>query len=115
MILTVLVALSTLGFAFWIAGYLLEWRGVAVIGATMILGGGAMVAINGLEYKTGETSTVTETNTTTIENDTVVIPEETQVKHQYEQVSTPARLPLGGLIMVAAALMFVRSIYPGDT
>jgi hypothetical protein len=95
MILSVFVAVSAIGFVLFAGGYLLDYTGIAAIGATIFLGVGAGVVLGGLEYQTGEVRTETSTN-------------ETVVEHQYTSVETPTRLPMGILLMLVAGLGYVR-------
>lgn len=87
MILTVAVFLSTLGFVAWIVGTLFDYHGVAFIGATLVLGVGAMITVGGLEHQSGEIQTDTTSN-------------ETEVTYQYQEVDTMATFPLGFLVML---------------
>ena len=95
MILPVFVAVSALGLGLWVLGYLLDYTGIAVIGAAVFLGAGASVVLGGLEYQTGEVHTETSAN-------------ETVVEQQYESVNTPTQLPLGILTMLTGSLLVVR-------
>jgi hypothetical protein len=89
--------IAALGLALFILGAVRDYKGVATIGAIMVVGVGAIVTTSGLEYQTG-----------------VVVMNETANKtvrdFQYGQTSTPRNLPLGGLIMAAGGVLVLRAL-----
>lgn len=97
MILSVAAALVTLGFLGWILGTIFGYHGIAVIGATIVVGAGAMAMSDGLAYKNGEVET-------TVNNSTV------ETTNQYEQLDTPTHLPLASLITLLGGVMLLRSL-----
>lgn len=104
MILTAAGLLTLLGFVAFIVGYLLDMRGVAVIGGVLVVGVGVMVVSTGLEYRSGETREVVDgTNATNATN----------VEFQYSAVDLPTRLPLGFMIMLLGSVFVLRGLDPG--
>lgn len=97
MILSVAAALVSLGFIGWILGSIFNYHGIAVIGATIIVGAGAMAMTDGLAYKTGEVEE-------TVDNSTV------KTTNQYQQLDTPTNLPLASLITLLGGVMLLRSL-----
>lgn len=98
MLLTATAALFFLGLATWLAGAYFSYTGVAVLGAAIIVGVGAGIAIDGLEVVSGETRTVNDTtNTTTIEEQT-------------EPIAFFDNFPLGTLVVLVGALLFVQPL-----
>ena len=125
MIITVAAATLSLGFIGWILGTIFNYPSVAVIGAVIIVGVGAMAMSNGLEYKTGEiemesgntTSNSTiehgEVNNTTVqtgENQTETVNSTVTTINQYEELDTPTNLPLGALITLLGGVLVLRSL-----
>jgi len=96
-----------LGFGTWVAGIALDFGGIATIGATLVIGVGAMFTATGLEYKVGETTQNQLVNNSTT-NDTAIIA--TQTDAQYRSVNLPQRLPLGVLVIVLGGVGVLRSI-----
>lgn len=99
MILPVAVFLSTLGFAAWIIGAVIDDPGLAVIGGVLVVGVGAMITTGSLEYRSGETETNVSAN-------------ETQISYEYASADTPERLPLGALVMLLGALFTFHGLNP---
>jgi hypothetical protein len=81
----------------WIVGSVFDYMGIAIIGATVILGTGAIVASSGLEYKTGETRIEESTNKTVVSN-------------EYSSIDTPRQLSLGGLWMLFGGLLAIQKL-----
>ena len=97
MILQTASILTTLGFATWLIGLLLEYRGVAVIGATIIVGIGAVVIDDGLQERAGEVERTTANNTT-------------EIDYQYREVETPMNLNLGTIITLLGGVLALHGI-----
>lgn len=97
MLYTLAGFLTLLGFGMWIVGSVNEFVGIAMIGAAIVIGTGAMVADTGLEYKTGETQ-ISESNNTTV------------VQHDYQSINTPQQLSLGGLWMLFGGLLAIHQL-----
>lgn len=89
--------LTLLGFVMWIVGSVFEYVGIAMIGAAVIIGTGAMVTESGLEYQTGETR-IEESNNTTV------------VEAEYDSIDTPTQLSLGGLWMLFGGLLAIHRL-----
>lgn len=108
MILKTAAFLTALGFAAWILGTVFQYRGIAVIGGTIVVGVGAMVTGGSLEYRSGEhlDKTYTKTNNETVNNETVV-------DYRYSTVPLPQRLPLGVLWMLLGGLLTLHGINTG--
>jgi hypothetical protein len=68
---------------------------VAVIGAVLIVGVGAMFTTQGLSYADGKTVETVDTNTTRHITD-------------YERVDLPTRLPFGFLVMLVGSVLALR-------
>lgn len=97
MILTVAAFLSALGLVTWVIGFYLRFTGMAVIGAVLLLGVGAMVMIDGLEHEAGEIET--EDADGTVERQTM-----------YDPVETGQSFPLGALLTILAGVLVMRSL-----
>jgi len=81
----------------WLIGLLFEYRGIAVIGATIIVGVGAVVAEDGLQHQTG-------TVEHTVDSDT------TEIERQYAEVETPLNLNLGTLIILIGGVLALHGL-----
>lgn len=92
--------ITGLGLVLWIVGSVLDYVGIAVIGAALVLGTGAMVTDTGIEYKTGETHI----------NETA---DETTIQYDFSETNTPQQLSLGGLWMLVGGLLMIQKL--GDT
>lgn len=98
MILTVAASLTTFGFLAWVLGTVFDYHGVGVIGATIVVGVGAMLLMGaGLETKTGEIET------TNADNDTVT-------ENQYQTIDTPTNFSLGTLTMLLGGTLALRAL-----
>lgn len=97
MIWTLAGFVTLLGLVMWIVGTVRGYLGIAVIGAVLVLGTGAIVANSGLEYRTGETRIQETANRTVVSN-------------QYRTIATPQQLSLGGLWMLFGALLAIHSL-----
>ncbi len=89
--------LTTLGLVMWIVGSVSDYLGIAMIGAALVIGTGAMVTETGLEYQTGETRINESDNTTVVEKN-------------YENINTPQQLSLGGLWMLFGGLLAIHQL-----
>lgn len=92
--------ITGLGLVLWIVGSVLDYVGIAMIGAVLILGTGAIVADSGIEYKIGETR-INETADTT------------EIQYDFSEQNTPEQLSLGGLWMLAGGLLMLQKL--GET
>ncbi len=81
----------------WIVGSVSDYLGIAMIGAALVIGTGAMVTETGLEYQTGETRINESDNTTVVEKN-------------YENINTPQQLSLGGLWMLFGGLLAIHQL-----
>lgn len=97
MILSVAAFLTALGFFGWIAGTVFEYQGIAFIGATIVLGVGAMMMVDGLETKTGQVETNVSAN-------------QTEIEHTYTPVDTLSTFPLGALVTLFGGVTGMRSL-----
>lgn len=97
MLWTIAGFVTLLGFGMWIVGSVYDYVGVAMIGAVIIIGTGAMVTDSGLEYSTGETQVQESDNRTVIET-------------QYESIDPPQQLSLGGLWMLFGGLLAIQKL-----
>jgi hypothetical protein len=97
MILTTAAFLTFVGLGVFVLGAVFGQREVAVIGATLVLGVGAMTTLGGLEVRSGDRVVETSNNTTVTE-------------FQYRQVETPTRLPLGALMMLLGSTLAIRGV-----
>lgn len=107
MTLTLLPAsvLVLFGFALFVVGNLAGYTAVATIGGVIVVGVGATVTTQGgLDYRAGETRTITNESA----NTTVV-----DVDPEYQPVQTPTHLPLGFLIMLGGALLSIQPLGDG--
>jgi len=73
MLLVPAVILTLLGFVVWGAGILLDFSGIAVIGAVVAVAVGAMILSDGLEQRDGKIERQIDNNTTAIEPQTTPV------------------------------------------
>lgn len=99
MILTTAAFFSALGLAVWLLGELRDYRGIAVIGAILLIGVGSAAMIGGLEVQTGEIAT--ELNNSTVETE-----------HQYSPIGTTTSFPTGMVLTLLGGAMALRSLDP---
>lgn len=97
MLWTIAGFVTLLGFGMWIVGSVFDYVGVAMIGAVIIIGAGAMVTDSGLEYSTGETQIQESDNRTVVEEN-------------YQSIETPQQLSLGGLWMLFGGLLAIQKL-----
>lgn len=97
MLLVTASLLSVFGFLTWIAGSVLDYHGVAAVGAVVIVGVGAAAMTDGIQRHAGAVETNVSAN-------------ETQISHEYEPIDTPNQFPLGVIVMLVGSLMAFRSL-----
>jgi len=66
MLLTPALAISALGLLIWAVGLRMGFKGIAVIGAVLVVGVGATVLTTGLQHEAGKTEEQINSSTTTI-------------------------------------------------
>jgi hypothetical protein len=114
MLLPVAGFLMLLGFGTWVVGVVFEYAGIAVIGATVILGVGAMFTATGLEYRAGQVDDH-EVQQHHASNDTELAVNQTESRDVYKAVALPTRLPLGLLVMILGGTGVLRALeFAGD-
>jgi hypothetical protein len=102
MILQTAALLLALGVGVFVLGAALGFKEVAVIGAVIVVGVGAIVGVSGLQYRDGtETTAVTNSTTNTTVETTEFV---------YERTDTPTHLPLGTLVMLLGGLLTLRGL-----
>jgi hypothetical protein len=105
------VALSTLGFAVFVLGNILDYTGVAAVGAVVVIAVGGAVALTDLETATGET---VEREYTTVNNETVVASTTSTTTYQtvapLREFGDAGPLSLGALQMLVGGLLFARRL-----
>jgi len=89
--------LSAIGFVAFVIGNVLDWTGVAVIGAVLVLGVGAAVTTQGLSYPAGERVEQISNNTT-------------ERVTTYQQADFPQRLSVGFIVMLLGGTMVIRQL-----
>lgn len=98
MLLASATILTGTGFAMWIAGAVLDYPGVGVLGALLVLGVGVTVMDDGgLDVKTGEVQNVTDNGNVT------------DVEYQYSEVGLPGNLELGFILVLLSTLLLAHS------
>lgn len=97
MLLVTASLLSVLGFLTWIAGSVLDYHGVASVGAVVIVGVGAAAMTDGIERQVGAVETNVSAN-------------ETRISNEYEPIDTPSQFPLGVIVLLLGSLMAFRSL-----
>jgi hypothetical protein len=90
--------LMGVGFVSFLVGAVFQYQSVAVIGAVLILGVGAIVTVSGVEYRSGQIDKPGPDNSTVTE-------------FTYDRTDTPTNLPLGTLIMLLGGVLSLRGIY----
>jgi len=66
MLLIPALAITALGLLIWVAGLQMGYKGIAVIGAVLVVGVGATVLTGGLQREAGTTEEQINNSTTTI-------------------------------------------------
>jgi len=89
--------LCALGFTSWALGTVFQYRGIAVLGAVLIVGVGASAAVDGLQHQVGKTQEQVAYDTT-------------DVSYQYDDIQTPDHFPLGPVIMLLGSVALFQSI-----
>lgn len=111
MLLTTAAFLMLLGLGTWVLGVLFDFAGIAVIGATIVIGVGATFTATGLNVPTGET---TENNLTVVNNsttnDTEMVINDSETRQTTTPVDLPTRLPLGLLVILLGGVAGLRGI-----
>jgi hypothetical protein len=97
MLATTAALLMGVGFVAFVLGAVFQYQGVAVIGAVLILGVGAVVTVSGVEHRSGEVVTTQPDNSTVHD-------------FQYERTETPQNLSLGTLLMLLGGVLALRSL-----
>lgn len=97
MILTTAAFLSILGFIAWGLGHVFEYRGIAALGAALVLGVGAAAMVGGLEVQDGEERIDDGTGTVTVEN-------------TYDPVGVTTSFPLGVVVTLLGGVMTLRAV-----
>lgn len=113
MLLPTVLFLLGLGGAAWLVGIVFSYRGIAVIGATLVLVAGSAIALTGLQVQTGAVKKISYDQ---INNSTV--PTTEKVSYQYERVNVAAifgvgilgSLGLGGLIMILGGVLMSQAL-----
>lgn len=97
MILSYFAVMTALGFAGFVLGRVFQYQGVMVIGAVLIVGAGALVTTDGLQYKSGVEVTNKTANTT--------------VKaFKYQTAPQPTNLPVGAVLMLLGGALTLRGL-----
>lgn len=110
MFLSSFAVLLTAGFGLWLLGHTFDFKGVAVIGAVLVIAVGGAVTLTDLSVRTGET---VDKEYTTVDGNTVV--DNTSTSYQYEPVAPSEQFgglgtfSIGALVMIVGALL-IRSI-----
>lgn len=100
MLLIAAAFLTALGFTAWITGTMLDYHGLGMVGAAILVGVGAMTMVDGLETKTGQVETQVSSN-------------QTEIAHTYEPVDTLATFPLGVMVTLVGGIAGIRSLEGG--
>lgn len=96
MILATAAPIFIAGLVCWLAGIAMDQPEIAVIGGVLIVGVGAAIMTDGLEYRDGRIEEVDGSTTT--------------VEPQYSTVPLPQNLPLGVLVTLLGGIMTITSI-----
>jgi hypothetical protein len=112
MLLIPFFVLTTLGLGLWLLGHFFGFTGVASIGAVLVIAIGGAVVATGLSVRTGETVTKTYAN-----ESGSIVNNETTVSYSYDKTSLLTEfggeagpLSMGGLQMLAGALLMVQHL-----
>ncbi|WP_049970769.1 hypothetical protein [Haladaptatus cibarius] len=113
MLFNVVAGLVVLGLAVWLIGQLLRYKGVAMIGAAIIIIAGSAIALTGVEIRTGETRSYSysEFNGTAVrDNATVSYDYQTRTLAQILNIGVLGSLGLGGLVMLLGAVLMSQTL-----
>lgn len=100
MILSTAVFLTGLGVVVWALAEVFSYRGIAVLGAVLVVGVGTAVMVGGLEYQAGETQIETDGGNTT------------EIEYEYQEIGTTSSFPTGMILTLLGGTMMLRSIDP---
>jgi hypothetical protein len=110
-LLTPFALLTAFGLGLFLLGSILDYTGIAAVGAVVVIAVGGGVAVTGLNTVTGET---VDRQYTTVNNQTVV---DSTTSTQTTETVAPLRefgdsgpLSLGGLQMAVGGLLFARRL-----
>lgn len=113
MLFRVVAGLLVLGLSTWVVGQNFRYKGVAMIGATIVLVAGSAVALTGVEVRTGETRTYTYTDvngSTVRDNATVRYDYTTRTLAELLNIGVLGSLGLGGLLMLLGAVLMSQTL-----
>lgn len=99
MLLIPATVLTGLGLVVWLVGIFGEYKGLAALGAVLVVGVGGMVLTDGLQQEAG--SIEREVNNTTVET----IP-------QHEPIDLLPQTPTGAVWMLIGGVMLLQGINP---
>jgi hypothetical protein len=113
MLFKVVAGLVGLGLAVWLIGQTFRYKGVAVIGAAVVIIAGSAIALTGVEIRTGETRTYaySEFNGTAVrDNATVKYSYQTTTLAEILNIGVLGSLGLGGLLMLLGAVLMSQTL-----
>lgn len=99
MLLIPATVLTGLGLAVWLVGIVGNYKGLAALGAVLVVGVGGMVLTGGLQQEAG--SIERQVNSTTTEK----IP-------QYEPIDLLPQTPTGAVWMLIGGVMLLQGLNP---
>lgn len=113
MIWYIIAVLAAFGLTIWLIGELLDYTGVSVIGGTILIIAGSLVALTGLEIRTGEVRAYEYgvVNNTTVRTDaSVSYSYQTTALAQLMNLGALGSLGFGGLIMLLGTVLISHSL-----
>lgn len=110
MILLTALALTAVGFAAWIVGSVFGYTEVAVIGAAIILGVGAVILTAGLEIRTGQIEELSYANETGPDGNESLVNNQTDIDYQYQTLSVMEEFQVGLLWLLLGAVLALRPL-----
>ena len=113
MLFNVVASLIVLGLVVWLIGQFFEYRGVAIIGAGLIIIAGSAISLTGVEIRTGETRTYSYTDfngTTVRDNATISYSYQTRTLADVMNIGVLGSLGLGGLVLLLGAVLMAQTL-----
>lgn len=113
MLFKVVGGLIVLGLAVWLIGQFFRYKGVAIIGAGIIIIAGSAIALTGVEIRTGETRTYsykTVGNQPVRDIQNVTYDFETRTLAAILNIGVLGSLGIGGLVMLLGAVLMSQTL-----
>jgi hypothetical protein len=109
-ILSVFAVLLTVGFGTWLLGHVFEYTEIAALGAVIVVAAGGIVAVDGLQYQSGEHVEKDYYEFEKVDGSGQVVNNQSTTSYEYSDISWGVRVNLGALVMFIGAFLFGRRL-----